>query len=99
VALLFRRHSTGHDSLTQRALRWRGRNDGDEAFSPLPLSGTGKEHADAGCCSDNSSIMRTVENSLTTTLKRFVGRICNLAEHGRQDPSGMATRGLGIPSA
>ena len=31
-------------------------------------------------CSDNSSIMRTVEGLLTTAVKRFVGRICDLAE-------------------
>jgi hypothetical protein len=29
---------------------------------------------------DNSSIMRTVESLLTNTVKRFVGRICDLAE-------------------
>jgi hypothetical protein len=29
---------------------------------------------------DNSSIMRTVECSLTNAVKRFVGRICNFAE-------------------
>jgi hypothetical protein len=31
-------------------------------------------------CSDNSSIMRTVERLLTTAVKRFVGPICDVAE-------------------
>ena len=31
-------------------------------------------------CSDNLSIMRTVESSLATAVNRCVGRICNLAE-------------------
>jgi hypothetical protein len=31
-------------------------------------------------CSDNSSIMRTVEHSMTNAVKRFVGRICSFAE-------------------
>jgi hypothetical protein len=31
-------------------------------------------------CSDNSSIMWTVERLLTTAVKRCVGRICDVAE-------------------
>ena len=36
----------------------------------------GLERAYAESCSDNSSIMRTVERLLTDAVKRFVGRIC-----------------------
>jgi hypothetical protein len=40
----------------------------------------GLERAYAESCSDNSSIMRTVESLLTNAVKRFVGRRCDLAE-------------------
>ena len=40
----------------------------------------GLERAFAESCSDNSSITRTVESLLTNAVKRFVGRICDLAE-------------------
>ena len=39
----------------------------------------GLERAYAESSSDNSSIMRTVENLLTNAVKWFVGRICDLA--------------------
>jgi hypothetical protein len=41
----------------------------------------GLERAYADGCSDNSSIMRTVESLLTNAVKRFVGCICDLAEN------------------
>ena len=41
----------------------------------------GLERAYAESCSDNPSIMRTVESLLTNAVKRFVGRICDLAEN------------------
>jgi hypothetical protein len=44
------------------------------AFVPTGTKGTYAES-----CSDNSSIMRTVESSLTTPVKRFLGRSCDLA--------------------
>ena len=40
------------------------------------MSQNGSERAYAESCSDNSSIMRTVERLLTNAVKRFVGRIC-----------------------
>jgi hypothetical protein len=44
----------------------------------------GLERAYADGCSDNSSIVRTVESLLTNAVKRFVGRICDLA--GKRAP-------------
>jgi hypothetical protein len=54
-----------------RASRWWRRGD---FASPIQNARMPK------VCSDNSSIMRTVELSLTNVFKRFVGRICDLAE-------------------
>src|SRR5258705_2392441 len=46
------------------------------AFVPeAPCNGPNTES-----CSDNLSIMRTVESLLATAVNRCVGRICNLAE-------------------
>jgi hypothetical protein len=55
------------------------------------------ERAHTESCSDNSSIMRTVELSLTNVFKRFVGRVCDLAETRALRPARDGNRGSGTP--
>ena len=58
-----------------------GEHDSGERLQPaafVPERAWNGAYAES--CSDNSSIMRTVESLLTTAVKRFVGRICDLAE-------------------
>ena len=50
-------------------------------------------------CSDNSSIMRTVEHSMTNAVKRFVGASVVLPKRGHQDPPGKAIGSSGTSSA
>jgi hypothetical protein len=59
-----------------------------------PLSHIGLERAYAERCSDNSSIMRTVESLLTNAVKRFVGHIGDLADRdaGSATPNAWAPR-------
>jgi hypothetical protein len=45
---------------------------------PCPILGLERTYAESR--SDNPSIMRTVESLLTNAVKRFVGRICDLAK-------------------
>jgi hypothetical protein len=57
-----------------------------------------RDHAES--CSDNSSTVRTVELSLTNVFKRFVGRICDLAETRAPRPAGEGqpeAQALGVP--
>ena len=49
------------------------------ASSRCPCPILGLERAYAERCSDNSSIMQTVERLLTNAVKRFVGHIGDLA--------------------
>jgi hypothetical protein len=60
-----------------------------------PRSSLERVHAES--CSDNSSIMRTVELSLTNVFKRFVGRVCDLAETRALRPARDGNRGSGTP--
>ena len=67
-------------------------NDG-AASSPLPLSQNSMEQHRRYSLGDNSSIIWTLDPMLTTTVKRFIARICDLAETRAPRPSGKATRG------
>ena len=72
-----------------------GEHDSGERLQPaafVPERAWNGAYAES--CSDNSSIMRTVESLLTTAVKRFVGRICDLAETRAPRPVRESNQGL-----